>query len=336
MNIMKKILCLFVCFAMLFCGTSCVSVMKVKVDVIDRTKLVTSAEVLFIETLSISNIEDAKLKGGVYLEQREQISSKIRESVDSLISKGYVREFFREKLLNDFQKLTDSIYLIDAIPKIEKGVSLVQGSLYSAEPLSDSNVEAVFTAANLFVSAKTQINQYLRQLPKSFASFTNNTKNYAPILLVDEIIQPTKKSIEESNNYSEYLKILNNGLFNDPLNSIVVKAPEGDWDNVYNKTVARNFLGNTDIAVVMETPGNFFIKGVRMDAEDVTKTLAESINQGVKLLAKVNGIPVNPSGTVDPSELSKQNKIAAQSSNIQQAQLETEVQQKPEPAKTIV
>ena len=92
----------------------------------------------------------------------------------------------------------------------------------------------------------------------------------------------------------------NKGILNDPLASSVVYAPEAYWRRAdspgINETFASGTFGNTDIAVKMESIGNFTIKGVRLDASKITQATFAVGRQAVKTVAAVNGIPL-PTGT---------------------------------------
>ncbi|MBL7739587.1 MAG: hypothetical protein JNK14_10225 [Chitinophagaceae bacterium] len=60
----------------------------------------------------------------------------------------------------------------------------------------------------------------------------------------------------------------------------------------YNLTVARTRFGNSDIAFKMAAPGEFIVKGVRVDADEVIRTSFKVVSQGIKYLAYSAGVPV--------------------------------------------
>ncbi|MGZ3861731.1 MAG: hypothetical protein ACXVPN_00400 [Bacteroidia bacterium] len=99
----------------------------------------------------------------------------------------------------------------------------------------------------------------------------------------------------------------------DRMASFIVKAPERYWSKYdtkvddlskdinekkgkrsarINKTVATTHFGNADIAIKMDQPGYFVIKGVRVDADAAIKASFKVLNQGIKYMAMASGIPV--------------------------------------------
>jgi hypothetical protein len=86
------------------------------------------------------------------------------------------------------------------------------------------------------------------------------------------------------------------GILDDPLASSVVYAPESYWrrpqaPHGINETYAAGNWGNTDIAVKMESVGDFTIKGVRLDASKITQATFAVTRQAVKTVAALYGIP---------------------------------------------
>ncbi len=65
----------------------------------------------------------------------------------------------------------------------------------------------------------------------------------------------------------------------------------------YNLTVARTLFGNSDIAIKMQTPGEFIVKGVRVDADEAVRASFKVVSQGIKYLAFASGIPVGETST---------------------------------------
>lgn len=60
-----------------------------------------------------------------------------------------------------------------------------------------------------------------------------------------------------------------------------------------NRAVVRTFFGNADIAVLMDGPGAFTVKGVRLDADKAIRASFDVLQQGIKYLAYSTGVPVN-------------------------------------------
>jgi hypothetical protein len=103
----------------------------------------------------------------------------------------------------------------------------------------------------------------------------------------------------------------------DPVASVVATAPEFYWKKFktktvaasnadlgkrasyaetrkarYNNTVARTYFGNSDIAIKMndDNPGEFIVKGVRVDADEVIRSSFKVLAQGIKYMAMSAGV----------------------------------------------
>jgi len=283
--------------------SSCVSNMKVKVDVIDRQKLMTSPEVLLMEVFAISELEQIKLKNGFYGTQRKEIADAVDTMLTQLlVNKGTLGIGIKVDLMKDVVKEIDRVYVDQVIPKLEKSINDVK-AIYSIRQaqdggLTEQQVNLLYNARSGFFAARQQVNDFILEWAGREAAWVNSAvladEDTASITnLYEEIIKPNLQAAYKENIDVSNLQAFHNGLSGDPLNSFITQAPKDYWKKTYNKTVAKNLMGNTDIAVVMETPGNFFIKGVRMDAENITSTLANTLSSGVKLLSKVNGINVS-------------------------------------------
>jgi hypothetical protein len=59
-----------------------------------------------------------------------------------------------------------------------------------------------------------------------------------------------------------------------------------------NRVRVSTFFGNADIAVKMDAPGSFTIKGVRMDADAAIAAGAAVLQQGLKYITYAAGLPV--------------------------------------------
>jgi hypothetical protein len=82
------------------------------------------------------------------------------------------------------------------------------------------------------------------------------------------------------------------GLFADPYASRVVHAPESYWRGIFNRAYGEGNFGNTDIAIKMQSMGDFSIKGVRVDSAKVTQATFAGVGQAIKLAAAAYGVPV--------------------------------------------
>lgn len=111
----------------------------------------------------------------------------------------------------------------------------------------------------------------------------------------------------------------------DIMASLITKAPEKYWNRYkeevdittagsrskrtrvkarYNKTKVKALMGNADIAIKMEDPGNFVVKGVRLDADEAIKASFKVLNQGIKYLAASSGLAIPGASDGDAENVS--------------------------------
>jgi len=87
-----------------------------------------------------------------------------------------------------------------------------------------------------------------------------------------------------------------NGFIDSRYTYYVVKAEEANWAPMFDRTLARGFLGNTDIAIKALGPGNFTIKGLSFNPADIAAAASKVTTQTVLLAAQIAGVPVKVSG----------------------------------------
>lgn len=94
-------------------------------------------------------------------------------------------------------------------------------------------------------------------------------------------------------------------ILGDPIASYIAKNDNDQiWKSIFNKTVSYSFLGNSDVAYILRSNppeeelksgdynNNFTIKGVRMDAADVTNAVFTTLTQTINFVAGTQGIPL--------------------------------------------
>lgn len=86
-------------------------------------------------------------------------------------------------------------------------------------------------------------------------------------------------------------------IMDDPLAPAVIAAPNAFWKGIYNETTALGTMGNTDIAIKMETVGSFTIKGVRVDTSKVTEATFDVLKQSIRMVAAAYGVPLPITGS---------------------------------------
>jgi hypothetical protein len=103
-------------------------------------------------------------------------------------------------------------------------------------------------------------------------------------------------------------------LFSDPDADLVVYAPDRAWRGKYNVTYGAGYLGNTDIAVRMESADRFTLKGVRLDTAKVAAATFGVLKDSLRAAAAAYGIPL-PGMDTKPAE-STGSSVDAQSAVI--------------------
>lgn len=88
------------------------------------------------------------------------------------------------------------------------------------------------------------------------------------------------------------------GLFDDPYAAFVVNAPESNWKGLYNRAHGSGVGGNTDLAIKMEGPGMFTVKGLKQDGSKLAQASLQTLKQGVRMVGVAYGLPL---GALAPS-----------------------------------
>jgi len=104
-------------------------------------------------------------------------------------------------------------------------------------------------------------------------------------------------------------------LTGDPLISVIAGLPRGAWDGLYNRAYGGGFLGNADIAIKLDKSGKFSVKGVRLDAAQVTRATFSGAKTALQVAAASYGIPI-PLGSAPAEETEAQDKIAADAARV--------------------
>lgn len=83
---------------------------------------------------------------------------------------------------------------------------------------------------------------------------------------------------------------------------IAAHAPESCWSRgLYNRAYGKGVIGNTDIAIKMDGPANFTVKGLRMNADKVTVATFRAGMRLASLAAAAYGVPV-PTGSTTTAD----------------------------------
>lgn len=306
---MKNILYLII---LILC-TSCVSKLKVTVEVADRDKII--AEDIKLNKLnipySINSLEKFINNWATnYDGKLNELFSNVQTTLGTTALSDAVIESFTTKINSHITNLKANkdeadknykSYLKDADEQ-----SYVISKYYVDKAANDLlSLEAVFQEANILSAAAVE------RVPTS--------QNLAVAI--------TDSKTALSNNGSTRTRF---PILGDELAWFIAKNKDKDiWKSLFNKTVCSNFMGNADMAMILRSNppereirsgdynNNFTIKGVRLDAADATNALVTGLTQTFNFIASTQGFPsilnaTPQTGTAEnplPSTISSVNSI---------------------------
>ena len=114
----------------------------------------------------------------------------------------------------------------------------------------------------------------------------------------NEIIESESRAIAEIDSVTASL-IGRKTLAEDPLAFAVASAPKESWKEEYNRTLARGYFGNFDVAVKLDSHADFTVKGVSFDPSTVAKVAAKVTIQGLLIGAQIAGVPITTRPAAD-------------------------------------
>lgn len=126
-------------------------------------------------------------------------------------------------------------------------------------------------------------------------------------LVEDEIRKDAKNARDELGGMSEPLQdaarqavatsrrslIGDQGLVEDPYAYTVASADEKLWARGFNTVVGDGTFGNLNMAVKMESLGDFTLKGLTFDPSDVARVASKVTTQALLLASQISGVPVD-------------------------------------------
>lgn len=273
---------------------SCTTAMKVRVDIFDRAALVNSKEYNLVSRSEI-NYSCVEFEKKRYL---------IKENAVQLIEIAIKDSF--------------------SVAEGEKKKLVIDVS--NKDLLSNSFADSVIVEVRCQACKEGQLDKtkafliYESRLKILFESIVNNTSPRAS-QVVQNLLTSNTDVLNSKRQFSNLLDaVYGKSIVDDPLASFVVKAPEEYWSKYpskfdmlnfnpgqrqpkskkparINNTVVRTIFGNADIAIKMEAPGYFVVKGVRLDANEAFKASFKVLNQGLKYISYTAGITVPAPGT---------------------------------------
>lgn len=273
-------------------SNSCISSLKVDVDVFDLYALKKASYYNFLKPESLESFLLHNRTQEIYLDSTQNMINKL----ESYVLMNYDINTANLSKFGDTIKTKACKYLDTYDYRIFRA--------YAVLVKSDSTVN-IFEAYHMYKTAENQLHQ-------NFDTLTQHIKKIFPILDIHSInsiiINPILPTLHEQ----ELAFSFGISITNDPLASLVVNAPEKYWkkydtnDSItrlnaesarrkkksrINHTLVKTKFGNADVAIKMDSPGSFIVKGARVDADEALKASFKVLNQGIKYLAYSSGIP---------------------------------------------
>jgi hypothetical protein len=296
----KFLLSITCCMLLISCG----SVMKLRVDSLNMPAF--RATYLY----GVGNVIETE--AAISFLTSGDFEKRIRENLDQLKTRidtsGNVPEEDLDELIRDIEttslsKLSNVYTKVQEL--LEAGTALKSNTDKGAMPLYDSK----YAEFNIAILELRKLGIYYDQLSAKYSQSQNEA--FAKSLqrlasTIDAVTSPFGESI-----------------VNKPLASVVTALPEQYWKkyktdinlsaaageinaqnigdvknytnkktNRINTTTARTKWGNSDIAIKMAGPGEFIVKGVRVDADEAVRNSFKVVSQGIKYMAYAAGVPV--------------------------------------------
>jgi hypothetical protein len=324
--------------ALAYAASGGCAAMSVEVEVLDATFL-EDPKVVDAQMRRTTLDQEAqirrRLRSGRFDRETAKLAADIAAALGELNALGGVTAadaaVMRQNLTANFRQRVDGIR-----QRYDTGIRLVQGSRRMRE--RPARMDALREAADAFAegaellgeletaarqqrdalsdAARRRIATGGTTQPSAAAVAAAARRNQAAFAQVAAADAKATESIEKLRRSI----IPGVGLFDDPIVSLVVHAPDNYWRNgeedafrswrrnrrrsLFNDTRASGQFGNSDIAIKMEydLPGNFTIKGMRLDARKVTEATFKALRMSIELAAMMYGIPVpkaTPEGTAD-------------------------------------
>jgi hypothetical protein len=269
-------------FATICLLSSCFSTMNVRVDAFDMDKMQKSREYQRQKLESELKAYNTRINGSFFNDMSKLISDSVRGALSAL-------DNFDQSQLPGVMAQVDSAINVE-MNLFKSKMADTRGSLSKLLNSEAADFRAQYEATQA---------SYDRQL--------DALKNYLQDLL-DQSGVRDKTVIDNIGTLTEDIKamavpagIFGNTITDDRMASYVAKAPEQFWQKYktefyddesnlaksdkaarINRTKVTTVVGNSDIAIKMDGPGSFVIKGVRLDADQAFRTSFKVLSQSIQ------------------------------------------------------
>lgn len=303
-----------------FLLSSCFSTLKVKVDVLDMKKLYESSEYRDANQKIELESYNQRLNGNYFPDLEKTILEQIKTAIS-------------EDTSFDRNSITPTLNSVGS--DLRKYLNTLQSSMNSLRSKLQSKMAA---------NSKTNTDAYGKEL----ANYLNQKDAFSVYLtkLLPEAGVTDRTIVDEFSRFGQgvvksisVIGIYGVRITDDKMASFVAKAPEPYWQKYkpefyddetntskskynsrINETRITTFIGNSDIAVKMDGPGNFVIKGVRLDADQAFRTSFKVLSQGIQHYAQNFKLRTAPAETAVSSGLNNYAVNLATVKRLQQEQ----------------
>lgn len=318
--------------------SSCISRMSIRVDSFDMLAFYQSEEYKFFNKNYKNDGLAYKASSNYTVEIFGLIINPLKDSLNSF-SKSKDDQLLKvdketiPKMISEAEKFTTTL-LVNASYKYRLAFAL---SFSENKKLSE---------VNYLVYQGDSIIEYLFDELNKVIGVTINDK-----IISDKTFNQIKINY---NNQINSKTSLGESIVYDVFQSLVTKAPNKYWTKYkcdvdikdtgindvkkkrtwakakMNKTTSTTFFGNSDIAIKMDAPGNFVVKGVRLDANEAFKASFKVLNMGIKYLAYSQGIAIpdnaNNSSSNSLSKIPELEKLDSNKNELQKLKQNDEIQ----------
>lgn len=303
--------------------SSCYSTLTVRVHSFDMQKMRESVQYEKETKSEQLKVYQSMLLGDAFSKVQEQMIGAVNKGLENMVENGLFSDAF---ISTTMQTVTPKIIseLSDYRLSMAKVSNALQKSLYSNDSVAN---QAYLSASADFLLARATLDNFVNSFGTEIGDPSLN-QHFSILLKKNSDID----ALVINNTYGT-------SIANDNMASFIAKAPEEYWNRYkttfykdetdlrksninssVNVTRITSFIGNSDIAVKMDGPSNFIIKGVRLDADQAYRTSFKVLSQGIKYLTYASGIPFPVNGGTGATAQPKIPEIA----NLDRNQLQSE------------
>jgi hypothetical protein len=265
--------------------------LAVNVDIFNKKcaeEVLSAQELAKAKTAKVS----ANLKNGLYNRLRASLKLAADRSFDDLVKVGTLAKTDRDRLQDKLNSVIDARIGATRIAHSE-GASIV--SLALSNPDTSQRKQDIERALDLFKNGDQQLLDLSKNLRMEFEASFDPDKNPSADLL------RALSNFDRAATAAQTMLISGSGVFDDPNASAIISASDNCWRGVFNQTYGQGICGNSDIAIKMESLGNFTLKGIRVDSRNVTQATFKVFQNGLRLVASVYGLTVPTTAGTNPT-----------------------------------